>query len=75
MSYIRFQTGMRCRSTGRFLGVFHAAGWLEDELRVEPHFAEPLASTLQWFNKNLAVPGNDDILGDVCFGLTSLRRK
>ena len=60
-SYIRFQTGMRCRDTGRSLGIFHAAGRLQDDGNVEPYLADSLESTLHWFNSNLSVPKKDRI--------------
>lgn len=59
--YVRFQTGMRCRRTGRALGIFHAAGRLEDEGKVESYLTEPLTQTLAWFNKHLPVPRHDSI--------------
>lgn len=59
--YVRFQTGMRCRDTGRSLGIFRAAGRLEDEGRVENYLTDSLTETLSWFNKNLPVPKNDTI--------------
>ena len=61
MSYIRFQTGLRCRQTGRWLGIFAAAGRLQDDLLVRPWFDEPMRETLSWFNKNLIVPKRDTI--------------
>ncbi len=61
MSYIRFQTGLRCRSTGRSLGIFFAAGQLQDEEQVKPYFDESLRATLNWFNKNLRAPRQDEI--------------
>jgi len=52
---------MRCRRTGRSLGIFRAAGRLEDEGKVEFYLAESLSQTLAWFNKNLPVPRHDTI--------------
>ena len=61
MSFIRFQTGLRCKWTARPLGVFAAAGRIQDTDRVQPWFKDPLNETLSWFNKNLAVPPSDKI--------------
>ena len=61
MSYIRFQTGLRCRATGRALGIFKAVGRLEDERAVQPWFEEPMRETLVWFNDNLPVPKHDSL--------------
>ena len=59
--YFRFQTGMRCRQTGRSLGIFRAAGRLEDEKKAQSYLVESLSQTLAWFNKNLPVPRHDSI--------------
>lgn len=61
MSYIRFQTNIRCSDTRRWLGIFGAAGELRDDDKIEPWFAEPLNETLQWFNRNLAVPKAEQV--------------
>ena len=61
MSYIRFQTGLRCRATGRALGIFHAVGRLEDQNSIEPWLQQPMRETLDWFNQNLVVPNNDTL--------------
>ena len=61
MSYLRFQTNIRCENTGRWIGIFSAAGELRDDDRIEPWFAEPLRETLQWFNTNLKVPNAEQV--------------
>ncbi len=55
-TYIRFQTSVLCPRAKLPLGVFHATGVLEDEGKIEDYFQDPLKESLQWFNKNLAVP-------------------
>ena len=59
--YFRFQTSIRCRQTGRALGIFRTAGRLEDEGRVESYLIDSLRQTTAWFNKNLPVPRHDSI--------------
>ena len=59
--YIRFQTGVRCHDTGRSLGIFHAAGHLQDRCDVPQYLVEPLSDSLAWFNRNLKVPRRDSI--------------
>ena len=61
MSYVRFQTGLRCRDTGRALGIFAAAARVEEKKAIQPWFEKPLKDTLGWFNKNLRVPKSDNI--------------
>ena len=55
-TYIRFQTSVLCPREKLPLGVFQAAGVLEHEGRIEAYFEDTLKETMQWFNKNLAVP-------------------
>ena len=59
--YIRFQTGVRCHYTGRSLGIFYAAGQVQDRCTVPEYLTEPLRDSLVWFNNNLKVPRRDTI--------------
>jgi hypothetical protein len=56
-TYIRFQTPLRCGETGRPLGIFHAAGRVEDSPDLPDVTRHWLRSTLNWFNEHLTRPG------------------
>jgi hypothetical protein len=55
-TYIRFQTALRCSKTSRPLGIFGAAGRVEDVLDLPDVTRGWLRSTLEWFNENLTFP-------------------
>jgi hypothetical protein len=55
-NYIRFETCTRCPDTGRRLGIFVAAGYVEDRCELPAATAHWLRETLAWFNDNLRVP-------------------
>ncbi len=55
-TYVRFQTSVRCGRTQRPLGVFQAAGDLEDRQEIDPCFLSAVWDSLYWFNRNLKVP-------------------
>lgn len=54
--YIRFQSALRCESTARPLGIFAAAGRLEDSPHMDANARPWLRDALAWFNHNLKVP-------------------
>ncbi len=58
-TYIRFQTPLRCGATGRPLGIFQAAGRVEDWPDLPAATHDWLRETLQWFNHNLTFPRLD----------------
>ena len=55
-SYLRFQTQLRCEKTGRPLGVFVAAGRVENSPGLPDTTRALLGNVLTWFNQNLVVP-------------------
>ncbi len=55
-AYIRFQTQLRCGTTGRPAGVFLAAGKIEDNASTPGLTKGRLRVALEWFNQNLTVP-------------------
>ena len=55
-TYLRFETAWRCPRSRRPLGVFYAAGELEDCDDLCPTVAERLKRSLDWFSENLIVP-------------------
>ena len=59
-TYIRFQTQLRCRHTGRPAGIFVAAGRIEDRTTLPDATRDRLREVLIWFNGNLTVPSLDD---------------
>lgn len=59
-TYIRFQTQLRCRNTGRPAGIFVAAGRIEDRTALPDETRDRLREVLIWFNRNLTVPSLDD---------------
>ena len=59
-TYIRFQTQLRCRNTGRPAGIFVAAGRIEDRTTTPELTRDRLREVLTWFNRNLTVPALDD---------------
>jgi hypothetical protein len=59
-TYIRFQTQLRCRNTGRPAGIFVAAGRVQDRKTLPAETRERIRDVLVWFNYNLAVPALDD---------------
>lgn len=54
--FVRFQTGLRCSETGRWLGLFHGAGRLEESGHLDESQREFLEQHLGWFNDHLTVP-------------------
>jgi hypothetical protein len=56
VTYIRFQTTLRCPSTGTRLGVFRAARQLQDDFDLTDEELETLRKSLGWFNDYLRVP-------------------
>ncbi len=58
-TYLRFQTRLRCSATGRPLGIFHAAGRVEEWPDLPDATRDWLRSTLKWFNENLTFPRLD----------------
>ena len=59
-TYIRFQTQLRCCTTGRSAGIFVAAGHIEDRTTTPELSRNRLREVLIWFNRNLAVPTLDE---------------
>ncbi len=59
-TYIRFQTQLRCRYTGRPAGIFVAAGRIEDRATLPDATRDRLREVLRWFNHNLTVPSLDE---------------
>lgn len=59
-AYIRFQCRLRCRYTGRPIGIFVAAGRVQDRKGVPESTQEMLGDAISWFNQNLRVPALDD---------------
>lgn len=55
-TYVRFQTQLRCEQTGRPLGVFVAAGRVENSPGLPDTTHALLGNVLTWFNQNLVVP-------------------
>ena len=55
-TYIRFQTQLRCRDTGRPAGIFYAAGQVRDSGQLSASAQESLQRILKWFNHNLRAP-------------------
>jgi hypothetical protein len=51
---------MHCPDTGRWLGVFRAAGEIEDREQLDPFRRTLLRESLDWFNAHLKVPTLDD---------------
>ena len=54
--YLRFQTSLRCQRNGYALGLFQAAGRLQDDSEIEPQLEVMLKEALAWFNQQLPVP-------------------
>lgn len=54
--YIRFETELPLARNRARLGVFRAAGMLEDKIEMPDYTQELLRETLDWFNENLKVP-------------------
>ena len=59
-TYVRFQTPLRCGETGRPLGIFHAAGRVEDLSDLPDVTRHWLRGALRWFNENLTLPRRND---------------
>jgi len=55
-SFIRFQTTMPCPTTGKRLGVFHAAYYVEEEDVLSTEAYEKLKDSFAWFAKHLRSP-------------------
>lgn len=55
-SYLRFQTSVRADYGPRKLGIFRAAGWLEQSDVIEEPLRTWLRPPLDWFNAHLRVP-------------------
>ena len=56
---LRFQTSLRDPDSGRPLGLFRAAGRIEERDRLPPSAKDWLREQLEWFNENLIVPHLD----------------
>ena len=59
-TYIRFQTQLPCRNTGRPAGIFFAAGSVDDRTSLPDVTRDRLHEVLIWFNRNLTVPKLND---------------
>ena len=57
--YIRFQTQLRCGTTGRPAGIFVAAGRVERSNGLNECRRTYLKESLDWFNLNLRAPRLD----------------
>ena len=55
-TYLRFETQLRCDETNRRLGVFFAAGLVEDDWKLDDDALQRLKAALNWFDENLTVP-------------------
>src|SRR6476659_8441319 len=65
--YIRFETNLPLARNRARLGLFRAAGVLEDELNNSDYTQELLRESLDWFNKNLKVPRLSSYRGKCVF--------
>ena len=54
--YIRFETDLKLARKRARLGVFRAAGILEDTFDLPDYTQDILCESLKWFNDNLKVP-------------------
>ena len=54
--YLRFVVAEIHGDSARELGVFHAAGYLRDEAKLDTHEEERLDSIVQWFSEHLEKP-------------------
>ena len=54
--YIRFESELPLGRNRARLGLFRAAGILEDTVELPDYTRELLRESLDWFNKNLKVP-------------------
>ncbi len=61
MSFVRFQTSWRDSTSRRRVGVFYAAGYLEDSPVLSDPLRQPLRDAIDWFNENLVAPTSSTI--------------
>jgi hypothetical protein len=69
MSFLRFQTPLRCANSGLRAGVFTAAGQLEDAANLSESTQNWLANALRWFNQNLRAPTDREVSWRAMFWL------
>ena len=55
-TYLRFQSRLPCQRTQRPMGIFAAAGVVEELPELDVNIRDRLAESLTWFNRNLKVP-------------------
>jgi hypothetical protein len=60
-AYIRFESSRRCAHFKRPLGVFRAAGTVEEQSDLPGPTLELLRDSLRWFNCNLKVPRQSSV--------------
>jgi hypothetical protein len=65
--YIRFESELPLARNRARLGLFRAAGILEDTFELPDYTQELLRESLDWFNKNLKVPRLSSYRGKSAF--------
>ena len=65
--YIRFESELPLARNRARLGVFRAAGMLENKIELPDYTQELLRETFEWFNKNLKVPRHPSYRGRSVF--------